>query len=205
MRSIFFISYLVVSIFISFQKYAHSTTLINKEYAPFFARGTYSVKTNFDVCKMSLALPTGGRLWFDGDWSIFVDQSKQQKIKKDDAHIVRSRISWSVESPSQWDDYWLWISCDPPDDPQGISLEPNADPCTKKNFVADSRSSPLEVRQLQGLPIRARIYRNRKYDALSFCFYNTKHVITGGGGFKRNKEILEVIKSTLESISIDND
>ncbi|WP_153012980.1 hypothetical protein [Pseudacidovorax intermedius] len=184
--------------------HADPAKLITQGYVPVSTPGAYDIHTSFDACKMKLAVPNKGRIWFDGDWSVFIDQGKQKTIKKNDAHILRSRVSWSVEPPKKYDNYWVWISCDPPDDPQGLVLDNNADPCTLKNFVANPKSALLDVRQSQGLPMRAVISKNESDYSFAFCFYNSKQAIIGGGETKNGTSNIESIKSIIESISIDD-
>lgn len=204
MRRSFSISCTLCLCSLFFELHAGPAKIINQGYVPVLTPGTYHVHTSFEACKMTITVPTKGRIWFDGDWSVFIDQGRRKTIKNSDAHILRSRVSWSVEPPKQYGNYWFWISCDPPDDPEGIVLDTRADPCTQKNFVADSGSIFLEVRQSQGLPIRARILKNETDYSFSFCFFNSKQVITGGGEARNTKTSIEAVKSVIESIHIDD-
>lgn len=178
-----------------------------KAYQPSFEVGIHRMQASFDGCRMSVRNPESARLWFDGRWTVFMDQKKSKKISAADATVVQSRVSWSIESPKNFGSYWLWISCDPPDDPLGLPVPMRGDSCSRKNWRIPSTytlQSSFSRDGMKGRIFFAQTRKNAGPSYLGFCVTKADHTVVGGGEF-RNKEVnKQTIMNVIHSLSVDN-
>lgn len=178
-----------------------------KAYQPSFEVGIDRMQASFDGCRMSVRNPDSARLWFDGRWTVFIDQKKSKKISGGDAAVVQSRVSWSIKSPKNFGSYWLWISCDPPDDPLGLPIPIALDSCSRKNWRIPSTytlQSSFSRDGMKGRIFFVQTQKNAGLSYLGFCVTKADHTVVGGGEFKNNEVNKQKIMNVIHSLNVDN-
>jgi hypothetical protein len=201
------IGILVITLFVGPNAFGQANNALN-DYSPVFEKGIYVMRTGFDSCKINLQLRRGDRLWFDGGWAAFIDQEKSKIISARDARVVQSSISWEIKPPVSYGDYWLWMACDPPIDPAGISLADSSNVCQEKTekLRFGSRDSErlliIHQRKWKGNLTLDRSKKSRAAKSLSFCIYDKSHTIIGGGEVRRKKESISSVFEILKSVDV---